>query len=260
MNEAVEVQGGELVKRHRLFTRVWHWMNAVAIFVMLMSGLMISNAHPRLYWGQYGANLDKPWLDLTLWLEGGRFPSWATIPSTYNLSLAREWHLAFAWVLAVGFLAYIVVSLLNRHLQHDLALKRGELSPKHLIEEVVHHAQLKFPTGAAALSYNTLQKLTYILVLFVMFPLLILTGMCLMPGLSPITGWAIDLFGGRATARSLHFISAGGIAAFIVVHLTLVVLAGPYNEIRSMITGKFRVPHDRKPKVDPVPELAGEAA
>ena len=260
MNEAVRVQGGELVKRHRLFTRVWHWVNAVAIIVMLMSGLMISNAHPRLYWGQYGANLDKPWLDLTLYLERGHFPGWATIPSTYNLSLAREWHLAFAWVLAFGFLAYIIVSLLNRHLQHDLALKRGELSPKHLIEEVVHHAQLKFPTGAAALNYNTLQKLTYILVLFVLFPLLILTGLCLMPGLSPITGWAVDLFGGRATARSLHFISAGGIAAFIVVHLTLVVLAGPYNEIRSMVTGKFRVPHDRKLKVDPVPELAGQAA
>ena len=211
MNEAVRVQGGELVKRHRLFTRVWHWVNAVAIIVMLMSGLMISNAHPRLYWGQYGANLDKPWLDLTLYLERGHFPGWATIPSTYNLSLAREWHLAFAWVLAFGFLAYIIVSLLNRHLQHDLALKRGELSPKHLIEEVVHHAQLKFPTGAAALNYNTLQKLTYILVLFVLFPLLILTGLCLMPGLSPITGWAVDLFGGRATARSLHFIRRAGL-------------------------------------------------
>jgi thiosulfate reductase cytochrome b subunit len=262
MSEAVEVQGGELVKRHRLFTRVWHWTNAVAIFTMLMSGLMISNAHPRLYWGQYGANFDKPWLDLTLYMERGHFPGWATIPSTYNLALARHWHLAFAWVLAFGFLAYVVVSLVNRHIQRDLALKRGELAPRHLIEEIVHHAQLKFPTGAAALNYNTLQKITYILVLFGLIPLLILTGMCLSPGLSPLTGWAIDLFGGRATARSIHFLCAGGIALFIVVHLTLVVLAGPYNEIRSMITGKFRVPHDRKPKVapEPAPELAGEAA
>ena len=262
MTEAVEVRGGELVKRHRLFTRLWHWVNAVAVIVMLMSGLMISNAHPRLYWGQYGANFDTPWLDLTLWLDGGRFPGWATIPSTYNLALGRQWHLAFAWVLAFGFLAYIIVSLVNRHIQRDLALKRGELSPQHLVAEIVHHAQLKFPTGAAALSYNTLQKITYVVVLFGLIPLLILTGMCLMPGLSPITGWAIDLFGGRATARSLHFICAGGIALFIVVHLLLVVLAGPYNEIRSMITGKFRVPHDRPPKVapDPVPELAGEAA
>lgn len=260
MSETISVQGGELVRRHRVSTRVWHWVNAVAIFVMLMSGLMISNAHPRLYWGHYGANFDAPWLDLHDYLPGGRFPGWITIPSTYNLALARHWHLAFAWVLAVGLLVYLVVSLLNKHIARDLHVKTGELAPSHLLAEVVNHAQLKFPTGAAALGYNTLQKLTYILVLFVLIPLLILTGMSLSPGLSPLTGWAIDLLGGRATARSVHFLSAMGIGAFIVVHLLLVMLAGPYNEMRSMITGKFRVPHDRAPKVDPVPELAGESA
>jgi len=255
-----EVVGGELVKRHRISTRVWHWINAVTIFVMLMSGLMISNAHPRLYWGQYGANLDTPWLDLHNYLPNGHFPGWVTIPSTYNLALARHWHLAFAWVLAFGFLIYLLISLFNKHIARDLSLEKGELSPRHLFAEVIHHAQLKFPTGAAALKYNTLQKLTYIVVLFVLLPMLILTGMCLSPGLSPLTGWAIDLFGGRATARSVHFLSAIGIGTFIVVHLALVVLAGPYNEIRSMITGKFRVPHDRVPKAEPIPELAGEPA
>jgi thiosulfate reductase cytochrome b subunit len=253
----MEVQGGDLVKRHRIATRVWHWVNAVAIFVMLMSGLMISNAHPRLYWGQYGANLDTAWLDLTQYLEGGRFPGWATIPSTYNLALARHWHLFFAWVFAFGLLAYFIISLFNRHMR-DLKLEGRELSPRHLLLEVIHHAQLKFPTGAAALKYNTLQKMTYIIVLFVLFPLLILTGLCLSPGVSPLTGWAIDLFGGRASARSIHFICAGGIALFIVVHLTLVVLAGPINEIRSMITGRFRVPHDRKAAAQA--ELAGDVA
>ena len=81
-----------IVFRHRLSTRIWHWVNAVAIFVMLMSGMMIFNAHPHLYWGQYGANLDTPWLSLP------RFPGWATIPSGYDLALGRHWHLAFAWV------------------------------------------------------------------------------------------------------------------------------------------------------------------
>ncbi|MFM9978417.1 MAG: cytochrome b/b6 domain-containing protein [Sphingomonadaceae bacterium] len=246
------VRGGELVKRHRISTRLWHWINAVAIVVLIMSGLMISNAHPHLYWGHYGANLDASWFDPP------RFPGWATIPSTYNLALARHWHLFFAWIFAFGFLAYLIVSLINRHLQRDLTLQRGELSPKHLVEEVVHHAQLKFPTGAAALKYNTLQKLTYIVVLFVLFPLLILTGLCLQPGMSPLTGWAIDLLGGRQSARSIHFICAGLVAVFIVVHLLLVVLAGPYNEVRSMITGKFRIPRDRKAVAQD--DLAGEAA
>jgi thiosulfate reductase cytochrome b subunit len=250
MMEPDQIKGGELVKRHRISTRVWHWVNAVAIIVMLMSGMMISNAHPHLYWGHYGANLDASWFDPP------RFPGWLTIPSTYNLALARHWHLFFAWVFAFGFLIYLIVSLINRHLR-DLHVEAREIAPKHLIEEVVHHAKLQFPTGAAALKYNTLQKLTYIVVLFGLFPLVILTGLCLSPGLSPVTMWAIDLFGGRASARSIHFLAAGGIGLFIIVHLLLVVLAGPYNEIRSMITGKFRVPVDRAAKAEePVGEVA----
>ena len=251
MDDAMAVKGGDLVKKHRISTRLWHWVNAVAIFVMLMSGMMISNVHPHLYWGQFGANLDTPWLDVP------HFPGWLTIPSSYNLALARHWHLFFAWIFAVGFLVYLVISLINRHVQRDLTLSLKEVSPKHLIEEVVHHAQLKFPTGAAALHYNTLQKITYVAVIFGLIPLMILTGMCLSPGLSPLTSWAIDLFGGRQSARSIHFICAGLIALFIVVHLLLVLLAGPYNEIRSMITGKFRIPHDRPVKiVEPEGELA----
>ena len=82
--------------RHRFPTRLWHWINAITVFVMLMSGLMILNAHPHLYWGQFGANFDHPWLSF-----GPAFPGWATIPSTYNLAAARRWHLAFAWVLVV---------------------------------------------------------------------------------------------------------------------------------------------------------------
>lgn len=237
--DATQIMGGELVRRHRVSTRVWHWVNAVTIVIMLMSGMMISNAHPHLYWGQYGANLDASWFDPP------RFPGWLTIPSGYNLALARHWHLFFAWVMAFGFLIYQIISLINRHIRQDLALSRDEVAPKHLLAEIVHHAKLQFPTGAAALKYNTLQKITYILVLFGVFPMLILTGLCLSPGLSPLTGWAIDLFGGRSTARSVHFICAALVALFIVVHLLLVVLAGPYNEIRSMITGRFRIPHDR---------------
>ncbi len=252
MEQAATVTGGELVKRHRISARVWHWVNAVTILIMLMSGMMISNAHPHLYWGEYGANFDTPWLNPPA------FPGWATIPSGYNLALARHWHLAFAWVFAFGFLAYLVVGLVNRHLRDDLALRRGELAPAHLWEDIKHHAQLRFPTGADSLKYNTLQKLTYIGVLFVLIPLLILTGMCLSPGLSPVTRWAIDLFGGRSTARSIHFLLAGGIGAFIALHLSLVILAGPFNEIRSMVTGKFRVPPERVSAAHE--EMAGETA
>lgn len=228
--------------RHRLPTRIWHWINAVTVFTMLMSGLMILNAHPRLYWGQYGANFDHAWINL-----GRRpFPGWATIPSSYDLAAARTWHFAFAWVLVVGLVAFLLTSLWNRHVQRDLAPRPGELAPKHVWQDIKDHARLHFPTGDAALRYNTLQKLSYVAVIFVFLPLMILTGLTMSPSMDAAWPWLIHLFGGRQSARSIHFIVAATIVAFIIVHLVMVVLAGPANEIWSMISGRFRIPPERK--------------
>ena len=227
--------------RHRLPTRIWHWVNAITVFVMIMSGLMILNAHPRLYWGLYGANFDHPWINF-----GPRpFPGWATIPSMYNLAAARIWHLAFAWVLVIGLIAFLLTSLWNRHVQRDLALRLGELAPRHVWHDVKEHARLRFPTGYAALRYNTLQKISYVAVIFVFLPLMILTGLTMSPSMNAAWPWLLTLFGGRQSARSIHFIVAAAILGFIVVHLVMVVLAGPVNEVWSMLSGRYRVPPDR---------------
>jgi thiosulfate reductase cytochrome b subunit len=258
----------ETVTRHRLSTRIWHWANALTVFVMLMSGLMIFNAHPRLYWGQYGANADFAWLEIgstrdtgylrigsltvpTTGVLGHRtdwggtvrryaFPGWATIPSTYSLAAGRRWHLAFAWVLAIGLIAYWIVILANRHWR-GLLPRRAELTPRHLWREVADHARLRFPKGEAALSYNTLQKLSYAFILFVVLPLVILTGLTMSPGMNAAWSWLLDLFGGRQSARSIHFICAFLLAGFILVHLIMVVLTGPLRQIGAMITGRWRV-------------------
>lgn len=226
-----------IVYRHRLPTRLWHWVNAIAVIVMLMSGLMILNAHPRLYWGQYGANFDHAWLDL-----GRRpFPGWATIPSSYNLAAARIWHFAFAWVLVISFIAFLLASLWSRHVQRDLAPSPGELAPKHVWQAIKEHSRLRFPAGDAALRYNILQKISYVAVIFIFLPLMVLTGLTMSPSMDAAWPWLNDLFGGRQSARSIHFLVAALILAFIVVHLVMVVLAGPVNEIWSMISGRFRV-------------------
>ena len=205
------------VHRHALATRIWHWVTAVSVIVLLGSGLMILNAHGQLYWGEYGANFDRPWFRVGWLFEGGRVPGWLTIPSTYNLALARRWHLFFALVLAFGLLAFMLVSLLNRHFQRDLRIRAKELSP----------AQL----AADALA-----------VIFVLLPLVIFTGLAMSPGMNAAWPWLTEIFGGRQSARSIHFIVAMLLAGFTIVHLALVILAGPVNEVRSMLTGKWRMP------------------
>ena len=265
--------GGELVRRHRLSTRIWHWLNLVTLAVMLMSGLMIFNAHPRLYWGEYGANFDHAWLEIAavgdrgvlrvggvtipttgvlgVWTDGEgivrrkAFPHWATIPSYYDLASGRLWHLAFAWVLGLSLLVYLLWSLVNGHLRRDIHITRGEWRPSRLWHDVKAHARLRFPTGAAALRYNVLQKLAYAGVLFGLLPLAILTGLAMSPGMDAAWPWLTAIWGGRQSARSLHFLAAFGLVVFVVVHVVMVVLAGPINELRAMITGWYRLPKER---------------
>lgn len=258
----------ESIYRHRLGTRIWHWVNAVAVFVLLMSGAMIFNAHPRLYWGQYGANFDSAWLEigadghggyvklgdrrfdtdgvLGRWeakdgqVHTGAFPDWATIPSGYNLAHARRWHFTFALVFAFGLLFFLLASLFNRHIRKDLVLKRGEIAPRHLWGDVIQHLKLRFHDPDNPDAFNTLQKLSYIAVIFVLIPLMIFTGLTLSPGMDAAWPWLLDLFGGRQSARSIHFIAAALILLFILVHLVLVLLDRPIDGIRSMITGRSR--------------------
>ena len=272
---AAAPRGGDLVKRHRLTTRIWHWTNVVTLVVLLMSGLMIFNAHPRLYWGQYGANADHAWLEIGAQGERGylkagpveitttgvlgvwrdkagatqrrAFPHWATIPSGYSLADARIWHLAFAWVLALSLAAFMAISLANRHFQRDLTMSRAEIRPSHVWADIKDHARLRFPTGAAALRYNILQKLAYAGVIFILLPLIIFTGLTMSPAMDAGWGWLLDIFGGRQSARSLHFIAAFALVGFFIVHIAMVVLAGPINEVRSMISGYYRLPKEKEP-------------
>ncbi|TMV64999.1 DUF4405 domain-containing protein, partial [Thioclava sp. BHET1] len=252
----------QIVRRHRLSTRIWHWINLATMVIMLMSGLMIFNAHPQLYWGQHGAEPDIPWFEIgnigqqgflrlgpvmvttTGWLgvwrdaagdlHGSAFPGWITLPGHYNLALARNWHLTFAWVFALGLTAYLLWSLVNRHLWRDLAPNRAELHPNHIWTDIKHHATLNFPKGEAARRYNILQKFAYLGMLLLVLPGLVLTGLTMSPAMNAAWPWLIELFGGRQSARSIHFICATLFILFVLVHLLMVILAGPLNEIRSM--------------------------
>lgn len=274
MDPTEQTPPAKVVRRHRLSTRAWHWLNVAAVFTLLMSGLTIFNAHPRLYWGQYGANPDPAWLHigntdggktgylrigsvrvettgvLGSWEKDGRtrtraFPHWMTLPANYSLAAGRKYHFLGAWALAIAGTLYLLWSLINGHVRRDLTPRAGELSPRHLWQDVKDHARLRLPRGEAAARYNVLQKLAYVGVLFVILPVMVLTGLGMSPTMNAGWGWILDLFGGRQSARSVHFIAAFLLVLFIVVHLVMVVVAGPLNEIRSMITGRFRLPREK---------------
>ena len=173
------------------------------------------------------------------------FPGWSTIPSGYDLALARRWHLTFAWAFAAAIALYGAWSLADGHLRRDLLPRRGELRPAHVWHDIREHARLRLPRGPAAARYNILQKLSYLAVLMGLIPAMILSGLAMSPALDASWPWLVDLFGGRQSARSMHFMAAALLVLFFVVHVAMVILAGPFNEVRSMVTGWFRLPEER---------------
>ena len=264
--------GKELIYRHTLFVRLTHWINVLCIALLLMSGLQIFNAHPMLHWGIMGGDKDPALLSIYAedqvdgsaigwvkvggatfnttgvlgvfrdrdgFLSGRAFPWWITIPSYQSLAEGRRWHFFFAWLFALNGLAYLIYGFAARHFQRDLAPTRFDWG--NIGRSILDHLRFRHPRGEAAKRYNILQKLTYIAVIFVLLPLMILSGLTMSPGVDSATPWLLDLFGGRQSARTVHFITATLIVLFIVVHLVEVLLSGFFNEMRSILTGWFAV-------------------
>jgi thiosulfate reductase cytochrome b subunit len=261
-----------LYLRHRWPLRLMHWINVVAFMVMLMSGLQIFNAHPTLNWGKSSYGNSPVVLDIRARTEKGdrrigetvifghaftttgflgrapgvngawvehAFPHWMTIPGPYSLALAREWHFFFAWVFVLNGLAYVGYSVLTKHLSRDLWPTRMDL--RGFWQSVKEHLRFHHPQGEAARYYNVLQKLTYLIVIFGLLPLVILMGWALSPGMNAVAAGWVDWFGGRQAARTLHFFAAWALVAFMLLHVFLVIVYGFWNNMRSMITGYYRL-------------------
>jgi len=268
---ALQAAGGRRIRtyRHGVVVRITHWINVLCMTVLLMSGLQIFNAHPALYWGSI-SDFDHPafairavrdddgsmhgqmrLLGRTIPTTGvlgvirgpdgeptaQAFPPWLTIPSYYSLADGRQWHFFFAWAFVANGACYILYSLLSRHLWRDLIPSLRDL--RHLPAAIVEHARLHFPRGEAARRYNVLQRLTYLLVIFVMIPAIILAGCAMSPRLDAGFPWLLSLFGGRQSARTVHFIAAWSLVAFVIVHVAMVIASGVVNNMRSMITGRY---------------------
>jgi thiosulfate reductase cytochrome b subunit len=228
---------GRLIRRQKLATRITHWIWAISLFFLLLSGLQIFNAYPSLHIGhESGFGYDNAILELEA------FPGWLTIPSTQDLATGRVVHFFFAWIFTATLFAWLIASLRNRHLKKDLLPRTADV--KALPGDIKDHLRLKLHHTTR---YSPLQKIAYGGVLLILFPLVILTGLCMSPGMNAVLPWLPELFGGRQTARTLHFIVMVLLVAFFFIHMAMMILAGPLNELRSIITGRYRI-DARKPK------------
>jgi thiosulfate reductase cytochrome b subunit len=260
------------VLRHRAPLRAMHWINLLCMLVLVGSGLQIFNAHPALYWGASShfadpllateavrgadgktrgstrigdARFDTTGvLGVSARSADGRnvvrgFPEWATIPGSRSLALGRRWHFFFAWLWVINGTCYLLWSLASRHLSRDLAMHRRDW--RGIAKSIDDHLRFRHPVGEDAARYNPLQKLAYLGVVFVLAPLAVLTGLSMSPQLDSVLGWWLALVGGRQSARTIHFVVMALFVLFTLVHVLMVVYAGPVNELRSMITGRFRV-------------------
>lgn len=260
--------------RHSLPVRIWHWLNALCLIILLMSGLQIFNAHPALYWGDK-SDFSSPLLALgaqpgtagqpvgitTIFghafnttgvlgasagpggqMEARGFPSWATIPSPQWLAMGRRWHFFFAWIFAINGSLYLIYALLSGHLRRGLVPSGRHL--RGIGRSMWDHLRLRFPKGEAAKTYNVLQRITYLLVIFGLVPVLMLAGLAMSPRLDAGFHWLPEIFGGRQSARTVHFLCAFGLLAFTIVHLGMVLVSGLWNNLRSMLTGWYSIEAD----------------
>lgn len=259
------------VFRHPPIVRITHWINVVCIALLLMSGLQIFNAHPALYWG-ISSEFDRPVLSITaqgndatdargittvlgypvgttglLGLSRGAngelvpvaFPHWITVPADRDLATGRRWHFLFAWLFVANGLSYLVYTIVSCHLREDLMPTVRQL--RTIPSSIMDHLRLRFPKGEEALHYNVLQKLSYLAVIFVLLPVLVFAGLTMSPGMNTAFPELLTLFGGRQSARTVHFIAAFFLVVFIVVHVAMVLLSGFWNNLRSMVTGRYAI-------------------
>jgi thiosulfate reductase cytochrome b subunit len=243
--ERTLADGRIAVYRHPLLVRVTHWINALCLLVLLLSGLQILNAHPALYWGNTSV-FDDPFIAFSSGVEEGpAIPHWLTLPPWQDLAGGRRWHFFFAWLFVLNGLLYVIHALSSRRVSQVLAPTKAQLH--HIGDSIREHLKLHFPHDEGA-RYNVLQKLSYLVVLFGLLPLMVLTGLTMSPGMDARLHFLAEIFGGRQSARTLHFLTAMAIVLFFVIHMIAMVAAGPLTELRSITTGWFVIrPGKRQP-------------
>ena len=224
--------------RHSALVRATHWITTLCFLALFISGIEILISHPRFYWGEAG-NVHTPPL-FKLPIPASR----STVPTGYGYVLpdqngwSRYLHFQAAWAAVLTGLLYVISSLFTGHLRKNLLPAKNDLSWRAFSTEIFNHLRFKRPSGQEAWSYNLLQRMTYLSVIFVLFPLVIWTGLAMSPAIASVFPAAVAVLGGQQSARTIHFFVSVFLVLFLLVHIMMIFLAGLSNRMRAMITGR----------------------
>jgi len=231
--------------RHSGLVRVTHWLITIAFLALLVSGLEIVVSHPRFYWGEVGN--DNTGVLFKIPVAASR----NLVPTGYNYVLpdqngwSRYLHFESAWLLLFVGLAYLIAGFFNGHFRRNLLPNRADISWKRLVHSIAEHLRFQRPSAEEAWSYNALQRLAYLLVIFILFPMITWTGLAMSPAFVSAVPAAVNILGGQQSARTLHFLLTAALVVFLLVHVVMVILAGFRSRMRAMITGRAAEPVER---------------
>jgi thiosulfate reductase cytochrome b subunit len=231
--------------RHSGLVRITHWIFSLCFLALLITGAEIVISHPRFYWGETGTVLTTPAFKLPI------PSSRALVPTGYGYVMpdqngwSRALHFQSAWIAVLIGLLYGMGGLVIGHFRKDLLPRRDDLSWRGFSTAVRHHLLFKRASAEEDDSYNVPQRLTYLFVIFILFPLVIWTGLAMSPGFVAAFPSTVTLLGGRQTARTLHFLISVALLLFLFVHVGMVFVSGCSRRMRAMITGHLRPAKER---------------
>jgi thiosulfate reductase cytochrome b subunit len=224
--------------RHSVSVRVTHWLTTIAFVALLVTGLELVVSHPRFYWGETGNVNTEPLFKIPI--PSSRH----LVPTGYGYMLpdqngwSRYLHFQSAWLLVLTGLVYVGLGLSRGHFRRELFPTRSDLAATRLLRSIAEHLRFKRPSAEEAWSYNVVQRLAYLVIIFVGFPLIIWTGLAMSPSFVSAVPAAVNVLGGQQSARTLHFFLTGALVLFLLVHVFMIFLAGFSNRVRAMITGR----------------------
>lgn len=239
---------------HQRWVKGSHWIITISFFALAFSGFEMVMVHPRFYWGEVGNDLTPALFELPVsrnyrhggWEKNLTFSELAGSPvsssRTYDIFNQNGWgrslHFLAAWFLVLTGLVYLVAGIFTGHFRNHLWPRRNEFTLRSFSLDLINHVRLQIPSATHGPHYGILQKYTYLAVIFILLPLIAMTGMTMSPAISAAYPFLLKIFFGAQSARTIHFFASAALELFLVVHIMMVIQSGFKQQIRAMTIGK----------------------